>query len=767
MTRTPPKTTTDQQGPSRTLGAVLLGLCLCLLVVRATYTEAPIAQAFGVPGGVTDTIYSLSITGLLVLAIASWFLWGCLRGQVTYRPVGIGLGLAIFLMAGVLSTTLAADKRLAVTQMAILLGPILSAMLLVQLLDSLAKIRIVLLVIAALGVASTFRCLEQSLSSNTIQIEEYEKDPAAFLAAHQMNFEVDSFQHFLFEHRLYSRDVNGFFTTSNSAASFALMASFTALALLLGYSSKGGKILEHIRSQPLRALGVTIIVVGLLLTQSKGGILGCIMAGLLFGVWIALRRTLAAYRRSVLVASLVLGSILVVAAGAIIASYGQKHNRLPGGNSMLVRWQYWQASGQMIWDNPIGVGPGNFGHTYPKYKPAAAPESVADPHNFLLSLLAQYGPLGLLGFLVMVFGPIASAGMAAPPGNTEKRAPTASAPTRRLTLAILGATSLSILLIRPFLMATDVGGAGALVAAYVIIVLYVAPAGSFLIGFLLLARSPGNAGTEEKTDPGVISAALGCAILGVLVHNLIDFAIFEPGVWTTLWTLLACLVALTCKKTGREAKTFRMTPPLKLAAGVVTLGIIGTYGGYILAPVFHMTVSIQDAYRAMAAGRTDRAHTLLDNASMADPLSPIPLNLNGRLYLQEYELTGARETPLLEKASACFVRATEVNPDDYRNYEKAAHTYRLLGQDEEAFMWYLKATDHYPGSGRIWLGLAQTADRLSKIESAVESYQKAVVIEDAFRAQFRQMYPERETVVSRLGQENYQLAKQRIEALSR
>jgi len=201
MTRTPTKPATEPARPGRLLGAALLGLCLSLLALRATYTEAPVAQTFTVPGGLTDTLYSLSLTGVLIGALLIWFLWGLVRGQVTYRVTGIGLGLAIFLLAGIVSTAGAADKRLAITQMAILLGPILGALLLVQLLDSLARIRIVLLVIAALGVASAFRCAEQTLSSNAIQIEEYEKDPAAFLAANQVSFELGSFQHFLFEHR--------------------------------------------------------------------------------------------------------------------------------------------------------------------------------------------------------------------------------------------------------------------------------------------------------------------------------------------------------------------------------------------------------------------------------------------------------------------------------------------------------------------------------------------------------------------------------------
>ena len=74
---------------------------------------------------------------------------------------------------------------------------------------------------------------------------------------------------------------------------------------------------------------------------------------------------------------------------------------------MLVRWQYWQASAKMYADHFLtGVGPGNFAYFYPRYKLPAALETVTDPHNFLLTILTQFGPLGLVGFLALIFVPL-------------------------------------------------------------------------------------------------------------------------------------------------------------------------------------------------------------------------------------------------------------------------------------------------------------------------------------------------------------------------
>ncbi|MBN2132171.1 MAG: hypothetical protein JW741_21910, partial [Sedimentisphaerales bacterium] len=72
----------------------------------------------------------------------------------------------------------------------------------------------------------------------------------------------------------------------------------------------------------------------------------------------------------------------------------------------------------------------------------------------------------------------------------------------------------------------------------------------------------------------------------------------------------------------------------------------------------------------------------------------------------------------------------------------------------------------YPGCGRLWFRLAEAAEKLGDEEAAAAHYAHAIEIEDSYRRQFRQMYPERKKVVSRLGQEEYNRAKRRLNELS-
>jgi tetratricopeptide (TPR) repeat protein len=261
-------------------------------------------------------------------------------------------------------------------------------------------------------------------------------------------------------------------------------------------------------------------------------------------------------------------------------------------------------------------------------------------------------------------------------------------------------------------------------------------------------------------------AALAGAMLGVLVHNLIDFAIFEPGVWTTFWVVMACLIAGDSQQQTDSAPAKRIKPLPKISAVFIALALLAVYWLYVWRPVYVATTNIGRAQHAASIGQFDRAHDLLDAAFAADPLSAAPLNMNGRLYVQQYNQMGQRSTDLLDRAAQCFETAVRVNPANYKNYEKLANVYSNLGRHEKAFEWYEKAARLYPGCGRLWLERARAAEQLGCSQAALKAYRQAVAIEDSYRRQFRRMYPEEEHVVSRLGEENYRFARERIAELA-
>lgn len=750
---------------------ILLAVCLSVIALRTTLTESPTTPSPTLPSHVGDMIYSLSVSGVLIFSFALWLIWdGCCK-KFSYRVTGMEIGLVLFCIAAIISGFAAADKRRAINDIAMLTAPILMAVLLAQILDSWPKIMLVLCLVGALGVVLAYEGTYQFLVTNQATIEQYEQDPQELLAP--LGIERGSFKHFLFEQRLYFQRVRGFFTTRNSAGSFALMASFAAIAVCL-QAFKSHKSSQSQGTYLLAcASGAAIVLYALVLTRSKGGIIGALFGGALFAMSLRWGNWLRKHRKLVLTICILLILLVIVA----IAFYGLSHGWLPGGNPMLVRWQYWHASAEMSADHPIaGVGPGNFSQYYQRYKPPAALESVSDPHNFPLSILTQYGLLGLVGFLAMIFLPlwkVTSRNGKSAPANAHAK----QASLRTMGVAMLMVIAVLLLVLRPLLMPSGtVDTFDAML--YVTFTMYVAPVAVLVLSFLLLLTplEQGRLGRSTTQARGTV-AILFCAILGVMLQNQIDYAIFEPGVAATFWALIACMVAAHTNVTSRQPRIFKSTTAkTKILILFVGLGVVAAYSYYAWLPVYQTTAKIRQAHQAIAQGQLDWAHTLLDEAAAHDRLSCDAAALNGQLYVHHYKSTQSKNRDLLHSAQKCFLQAIKRNKASFKNYERLAEVYALLAEKasakqkttllNKALHTFQEAVQRYPGCGRLRFKLAETAEKLDKKEFAVEQYTKAVEIEDSYRDQFRRMFPKHDQTISRLGEQHYQRAKQQIETLA-
>ena len=160
---------------------ILLGLCLCVIALRTTFTEGLSAQSTNQPINLGDSIYSLSISAVLIFLFVLWFVWGFCSKRFLYRFTTIEIGLCLFCAAAIVAGLAAANKRAAITDFVTLLAPILMAILLVQILDSPSKVKLLLAVIAALGVVSAYECANQFLITNQAMIDQYEQAPRTML----------------------------------------------------------------------------------------------------------------------------------------------------------------------------------------------------------------------------------------------------------------------------------------------------------------------------------------------------------------------------------------------------------------------------------------------------------------------------------------------------------------------------------------------------------------------------------------------------------
>jgi len=771
MTKPQTNTGTPKSKALASLEYALLAFYLCVIALRTIFTEGPGTQSMSMPNNLGDTLYSLSVSACLLFSFVLWIILNICGKRLSYRPTGIEIGLCLFFIAAVISCFTASDKRMAINNVIIFVSPVLCALLLVQILDSREKILLSLAVIAALGVLSAYQCFEQLVAGNQAMIEQYEQDPQSMLEP--LGIEPDTLQHFLFEHRLYAENVRAYFTTRNSAGSFLLIAYFCAVALAVDRIRNRKSDPMNKRKYQASDILIMILLLAVVLTKSKGAIIGLFFALVLYALYLGLAAQLKAHRKAVLAACI----LLCIAGVTSIVWYGLKHDRLPGGNSMLVRWQYWRASAKMYADHPLtGVGPGNFTFFYPRYKPAAALESVSDPHNFPLNILTQYGPLGLVGFLAMIIIPlwkIIFPRPTAPPTDTGQKPRTFKTPVMTFLLILWLCLILARLLIKP---AAETGDLAVII--YTITRFLIPAVVIFAVSFLLFKKPIHTTEKVKHKTPqtNFTVAVLFCGLLGVTLHSLTDFAIFEPGIYTAFWAMTACLIATVSLTNPQREFVVQPAPAVKITAVVTVILLCWAFLAYAFIPVAKTTKTIEKSNHAVSLGQLENAHNLLDEAAAQDTLSPVAPSLNARLYLYHANLVPDKSSDLFARAQKCLKTSIERNPAGFKNFERLSEAYLrhagissgrqqadLLGK---AFDAAKEAIELYPGCGRLHFNLAQIAEKTGNTETAIEHYEKAVDIENQYRNQFRIMYPEREKIVSRLGAEKYQTAVERAKALS-
>jgi len=542
-------------------------------------------------------------------------------------------------------------------------------------------------------------------------------------------------------------------TTGNSVASFIIMAIFAGIALFWK------RITENLMRFVIAAALMTWIIFGLSLTHSKGGIAALIVSLSMFGVYLLFGKVLRRLRIPILILCVLLAAVLLT----VTVKYGMQHGRLPGGNSMLVRWQYWTGAMKTYALEPLtGVGGGKFASYYTLFKESSALETVKDPHNFLISILCQYCPLALLGLCGAFIFPMIRLAFSKPVNATVV---SQSSCSKKKTFAIAAAISMAMLVFRPILMKVNYGDIDAFTIFATFLILYLTPALIFILGYLAVFV------TELKLKETQLSektgALLFCAIAAVALHNLIDFAFFEPSVSTIFWTLTACMVAWQLNQNKQHAAIFRIDKTFRIAGACLTILCVWVFVHFAVSPPVRASFLQEQAMRNPYS-----MHEKLIAAVKADPLSIDAPNMYGKILLQQFNQNKVKVPDILNQAIVHFTQAKERDKANYSYCEKLSITHDLLASvtagaakkenKERAAFWMDEAIKRYPNSARLHIEAAKLAESNQKNDKALQHYEKAIEIEDDYREIFKVMYPDRD-IFSRLGEQKYQLAKQKVE----
>ena len=175
---------------------ILFALCLSVIALRAMITEGTGTPTTATGEQLNSNIYSLAISAVLICSFVAWFITAFYSKRFSYRFSGLEIGLCLFIIAALIGIFVAANKRAVITHLTTLAAPILMAVLLVQLLDSHTKIKLLLVIVAALGVVHAYQSAEQYFVSNQMTIEQYEQNRDDVLKS--LGIEDGTFAHFLF-----------------------------------------------------------------------------------------------------------------------------------------------------------------------------------------------------------------------------------------------------------------------------------------------------------------------------------------------------------------------------------------------------------------------------------------------------------------------------------------------------------------------------------------------------------------------------------------
>ena len=787
------------------LGVGLLILALILLVARTQITEALPGHWSGASRLVDIGFAEVTTTVIFAAAILSGavlYLLALARSRrPIWRPTGLVLPLVLCLVAAVLAVSAASNKNTAIIGALTFISLIVLAILLVQWLDRPAYQRLLLAAIAAAGVTQAYRCYEQYSSEIPFTRQMFEEDPNELLR--NQGFEPGSYQAQQFAARITSGDINGYFASSNTAAAFFILSLAATLALLAQSQSLAAGSRRWI-DLVLISLAALAQLAGLLLTASKGGIAaGLVMLLLIPLLWFARHLLVRHWRLALVVAGLA-----AVAIASLIVVYGLGHDRLPSA-SLWVRWQYWRAAAAMIADHPLtGVGPENFGQYYPRYMNPAAPEVVKDPHCFPLALWSQWGILAMFALVWAVVAvairlarPVAACLATEPNLNRtpetnlhqqqiDSKSPDPLTAWQLIAVVIV----LAVTLIR--FAVSDLSQLSPLEKTSILLTSYVMPAFCWVVAFALLfyAGRPKTVlltTTPQHRGPDPTLIVLAAGLLGFLLHSLIDYAIFQPGVGGIFFALLGLALAIKNQHLVPQPKPRRHYP--FWIAALLGLAVTVAVWARIVVPVAraqHLTTKAQaladqtrDPLAApYAEGLLRQAASLADQAGRVNSLDPDPAQFQAELLLNLSQEQTPNNTQTFLEALGALQLAVTRNPASHLPYRQLAETYAGAARrcpdnaeyQKQSIHYSHEALRRYPVSSELLvkhaLLLLDFGPDLGLDDYRVparESLEKALEYEQAFRRQQAQMFTPSQRLPRRLDPQLESQARSELKDLAR
>jgi O-antigen ligase len=351
-----------------------------------------------------------------------------------------------------------------------------------------------------------------------------------------------------YELKVLGGEMMGFHSSPNSFA-----ATIVMLSVIVG----GVGIQRIVNKDESGIIGATILPVPfalfiIYLTHSNAALATPVIAA---GILVAIGFFAGVLNRKRTVAFSLCAIAIVLGTLAVIG-HGIFHGSLPSA-SLNFRWRYWTAAMKLVHAHPLlGIGYGNFGNWFVSVRPAAAAEEVKDPHNLLVRALSELGIVGavlLVGWLARVWwewtnatrpGFASSTGTPGEgggegsrsarhfgkgphpnplPGYREKEKQTYGPRKMFATICSLSVLAVLVKILAGIDLSADASWVAYEIIKHIVFGMFL------LIGIaIVVVRSSKDASIDDRPSPWILWAMLA-ALAVFLIHNAIDFSLFEPG----------------------------------------------------------------------------------------------------------------------------------------------------------------------------------------------------------------------------------------------
>jgi O-antigen ligase/tetratricopeptide (TPR) repeat protein len=407
------------------------------------------------------------------------------------------------------------------------------------------------------------------------------------------NWLPGSFQAIQFENKIINGEMVGFNASPNT---------FAAVVVMLGVVCLGVVIQRLVdKDEPAWPLLVILGLGGAIwighYTHSKAALVTPLVAGAILGAIALFGSAVARWRTPLYFA----GTVGFVLAGLGIALVGITQGNMLA-SSMTFRWHYWLGAAKVLERHPIlGIGWANFGMHYVGVRLPVASEEVKDPHNLIVRAFVELGILGgvlMLAWLARVWWELTAKHSLPLKWQAQPAIEGDPLTFKSFCMISVLAMLLNTLASVDFLSPTPDAGW--------FIVLQLMKRGLFL-GLLLLGyaavalRSSRQALLDDRPAPWVMYSII-VAIAVFLLHNLIDFSLFEPGAMGVFTALLGTALGIRTELPRTTSTRPRAVIALAGATGLWFIALIG-----IVVPVALAETTAQNGDDALRDRRARAA----------------------------------------------------------------------------------------------------------------------------------------------------------------